>query len=1150
MWGGGTSGSLRLTVAQPSINTYGTTTAILSLDGSSGVNALNVSLLSSNTNIAELNTSDCVLSSGASVCVFSITGGSSAGNVEISASASGYSTVQAPVLVSEYSGRLTFELSSSHFNTSQEKNGTLTLLGVSGSQSTTVAIASSDTNIMKVTPASCTLNTAANSCTVTLNAQSITGNATVTFKGTNGDTLNIPVAVGDGASTLQLDIDSPQVPVQLIDGTKVDANVSIQGAIPGSSVAVTLSQSEQSALSPRASDAAEQNKVTYYDLNGSQITGCILSSANNFTYNFYIAGVQDGVADVEVSASGYTSAKKVVDVISAQKNGKLTLKLPSNVEAGSSVTGTITLSNSSGIAPFDVTFQSNDTAIATVSTSSACTLSSLPSQSSCSFTVKGVSEGAVQISAIPATTTSYTTQTDSITVGIQPINKILLSLADNTLTMGSSTTGTLSFSDTATAASATVTIASSNPAIASLTQTTCEMSNGKSCQFRIDTNITTGSVDITASANGFLPITAASLNVVPEYATWDINQSTLNLDSGETATLRLFLNHSLGVPSFSPSVTIDTAVATQTSNCLLSSVSPACDIKITGVASGQTALRITAPYSPYTPLNTTVNVGADSAYLEFKRGESVIQSLAMDENSSKVIELAVVNASKLSQTLNVTLSKSGSSAELNQSVCSFSSSVSSCALTLTSLTSSGETLFNASNATGSYTSTLSVSVNVPTDRRFLTIKNYCSGPVQVNFTGGAANTIGCSNPGSTTACAQEWGAQYNDWTCTAIGTANYCKPNNSCPYGGTWDNTSGYCTCTGQECCNFYAEGSSYNSNTNLCYYALDGKQSHVVQGDGNQTQFTYTYLDRKIVLSGNFAFGSLETGTSPMEFTMLGINQDGSIPQDTYDVSFINLINAPMMMIPVAADGTTLNTNNDTSGYTCGAPGAPTGSSYARGSLRDYGCAYDYASRFTSTDSNVSNIRFNTVANGGAVCSDEGNCSNTEVCGLSYDSVNGNNDTPTCGKRIGYWTYTSLCGASNNSFESIHMDINCSRDSQQATCPSMSSGWLGDVGNTCGVVNWDTNYSTTNLSGIPNTINTAVTPYVNADFASHVQPVLAPIKQACPTGYSYQFDDPFSTFQCSTQANTTYKYNMTNYEIHLCPLDGNNEPIEAGISF
>lgn len=62
-----------------------------------------------------------------------------------------------------------------------------------------------------------------------------------------------------------------------------------------------------------------------------------------------------------------------------------------------------------------------------------------------------------------------------------------------------------------------------------------------------------------------------------------------------------------------------------------------------------------------------------------------------------------------------------------------------------------------------------------------------------------------------------------------------------------------------------------------------------------------------------------------------------------------------------------------------------------------------------------------------------------------------------------------------------------------------------------------------------------------NTNWASAVQPWLAGFKKACPTAYSFPFDDPTSLFQCSTGTNNTMSYTIT-----FCPSQAAKAAPEA----
>ncbi|MFP4333806.1 MAG: thaumatin family protein, partial [Campylobacterales bacterium] len=62
------------------------------------------------------------------------------------------------------------------------------------------------------------------------------------------------------------------------------------------------------------------------------------------------------------------------------------------------------------------------------------------------------------------------------------------------------------------------------------------------------------------------------------------------------------------------------------------------------------------------------------------------------------------------------------------------------------------------------------------------------------------------------------------------------------------------------------------------------------------------------------------------------------------------------------------------------------------------------------------------------------------------------------------------------------------------------------------------------------------------SDWTTYIKPKVEVVKKGCPSAYSHQYDDPYSTFQCQ---NNIHGINMANYKITLCPSSKDN-----GISF
>jgi hypothetical protein len=439
--------------------------------------------------------------------------------------------------------------------------------------------------------------------------------------------------------------------------------------------------------------------------------------------------------------------------------------------------------------------------------------------------------------------------------------------------------------------------------------------------------------------------------------------------------------------------------------------------------------------------------------------------------------------------------------------------------------------------------------------RTITVKNHCSGNAAVQFIGGAASAVPCS----TSSDCGAFNPNLSEWIC---GSDNYCQPNDLNLSLGEYNSTTHAVMCKTKECCDFISYGSVLDgSPTGLCYYSLDGTNptTEIILAPGAPAKvFTFGNLDREIVLSGQMSyFAGCETTddintnncstktymTSPTEFTLVGTSGN-----DFYDVSMINGISMPVMIKP--EDNGTFTPSSDP--YWCGAAGAPVGDGGIRSGLKDYGCSYEYQNDFNSTSPGNDNIGFNYVSDGNESCSTHSDCSSDEICGLSAQTVSSNETRTTCGKRVGYWTYAGLCSApqvsSDIKYANSNITVDCATYFNEALCPNppvISSPWSET--SICGCAAWSDDNDSEVLNNLP--IGTGYkTSQCNKNliWSTEIEPKVKKVKEGCPTAYSYQYDDPYSTFQCRSNSGTI---NMLNYEITMCP-EVNGTASEAGINF
>lgn len=140
-----------------------------------------------------------------------------------------------------------------------------------------------------------------------------------------------------------------------------------------------------------------------------------------------------------------------------------------------------------------------------------------------------------------------------------------------------------------------------------------------------------------------------------------------------------------------------------------------------------------------------------------------------------------------------------------------------------------------------------------------------------------------------------------------------------------------------------------------------------------------------------------------------------------------------------------------------------------------------------------------------------------------------------TCGKTLGYWSANQICGIQPDYGAPFY----CSdhpKGQEELTwwnlfaCVGVGSCYQADAPATCcGCVNW-------NEDGIniPNATYTEQCKNQNPNWVEGVKPTLSWLKSACPSAYTYPFDDMSSTFTCSSLEPSGA--NVVDYTITFCP--------------
>ena len=246
----------------------------------------------------------------------------------------------------------------------------------------------------------------------------------------------------------------------------------------------------------------------------------------------------------------------------------------------------------------------------------------------------------------------------------------------------------------------------------------------------------------------------------------------------------------------------------------------------------------------------------------------------------------------------------------------------------------------------------------------------------------------------------------------------------------------------------------------------------------------------------------------------------------DFYDVEVINGVNIPISITPNLSAP-----ENNTNPYSCGSPGAAAQSS---SSLLG-ACSWSFTP--PSND-------YIWVTSGGSACTELSDCTSPSVCGLSFNAGNAQLFQKTCGTPLGYWTADQICTIDQN----YGAPFNCAQAASNNltlwnlyACIGLGSCYGSDSSDCCGCVNWNT-------IGIdvPPAPYTAQCGSSNADWVGNAQPTLTWLKSACPTAYVYPFDDPSSTFTCSSMENNV---NTLNYTITYCPAGSGGNPTPPPIN-
>lgn len=396
----------------------------------------------------------------------------------------------------------------------------------------------------------------------------------------------------------------------------------------------------------------------------------------------------------------------------------------------------------------------------------------------------------------------------------------------------------------------------------------------------------------------------------------------------------------------------------------------------------------------------------------------------------------------------------------------------------------------------------------------------------------SASSDCCTNAG----CEGLFTCQSNN-DCSAFS----CTTNSECPSGTTCDTTTSTCNgCASGTCACFQnsdcRDGGLCDLTTNRCTGQCEAG------GISCQTGDCEAQLECPVGVSGQ----------GPMtlaEFALLA----GTANYDTYDVSQVNGFNVPTMIAP------TVNVRpNPKTGFSnlqpwCGSPGCADATQ-----CPGQGSACSFTSEFPdclcdwnidddscpdplqavwpmacTSDSDCdtgtpgSGVCDTSTVPATCVCRRDAQCPGSTTCGVN---VNIKGKKRVCGTYVGCVDSDDACTADKKLKDaSGTVNFSCKRFHTLYDCTGAHTGSCYTAGASdqcCGCPSWSNGGNDGPFPIADGCAN------ANHKWKKFAQPYAEPFKKQCPTAYSFQYDDPTSTFNCSG----TGKKNPVGYTITFCP--------------
>lgn len=535
----------------------------------------------------------------------------------------------------------------------------------------------------------------------------------------------------------------------------------------------------------------------------------------------------------------------------------------------------------------------------------------------------------------------------------------------------------------------------------------------------------------------------------------------------------------------------------------------------------------------------------------------------------------------------VTLNASGTNVTINPGVKSTAGAYQQRSCTLSSVNpvcgfgvkgeTAGVAAISASASSGGYTiDPLSFTVTEPlASSRVFKFQNKSNKPVWLGITSGTSNSY------QTRALINSADASGPSKTCGPSNPGAACPRGSSCQQGGANpdDKTTYFCYWDAPQPSNGYELQASSSDSTTVsisdssydpvsditwsgnffpregCTVAANGELQCVVADCGNST-------------SGQACAPG--TGGAPAVATLPEVTLQ-RYNTDYYDISIIGGANVATSFGPDRSSISSLSPIPDANGYQCGTAGAADVEStlpaadwdlashvadpvVAGGTLPFSLAAQTSTTKSTSFFQMISSVTPREAPG----CSSSNACTTPGyVCGYDAAAVNhgGDSDYQTsCGEPVAWLSANQLWAMNTGPSNKAPFHFNESYQSSSGgtlqanqlfscTAPT-ASGY--DTANTdpsrsCGCTNWGET-SLTSVDGdalFDSKIASPTTPCSTNNtvgsqhlWTANVLPTLAWLKKACPTCYTYPFDDMSSTFQCTNHTASATGTNSVPYVI------------------